>query len=282
MNLFDQTALALQSLRFAYGQARRPALWAPWIALGLVQVGVLAALCFAAHPAISMVMAPLVTHLAGARALHYPELFLALPSLYGRCDLVVAALPGSLALGVSTALFRDAFLARRPEIGAAFRIGLRRAWALVAGYLPYHVLAWGWSFMLGEAFGGRGGLVGRAVYVMALGGSVLLQSVFLYVAALVVIEGRGWIGTLRSLPHTWRQGFWAAITLGVLLVLPLLPLNLLTGASHLIATRGRPELLAVITFAQLLVALGCSFLLSGATTLVFLGGIARRGAKGER
>ncbi len=281
MNLFEQMAIALQSLRFALGQMARPALWVPWLLLGLVQLGALFALCFAAHPAISAVMAPLVARLAGAHALHYPELFLALPALYGRLDLAIAALPGAVVLGASTALFRDAFLARPPAPGAALATALRRTLPLVLGYLPYHLLAWGWSFVLGGALGGHGGLVGRAAYVLSIAGSVLLQSVFLYVAALVVIEGRGWPGTLRSLPHTWRQGFWAALTLGMLLVLPLLPLNLLAGAGHLIVARGRPELLAVMTFAQLLVALVCGFLLSGATTLVFLGGIARRPARGN-
>jgi len=274
----EQVALAWQSLGHALRQMRRLVLWLPWLLLGLLQAGALAALCFAAHPWLSPVLAPLVVRMAGPGALHYPDLYLALPGIYARIDLVLAALPGALVLGASTALFRDVFLARTPRPGAALGLALRRALTLIAVGLPYQLLAAGWAVLIATTIGGRPGIVGRAAYLLALGGSVLLQALFLYVSAFVVVEGRGIRGTFASLPHGWRHGFWAAFVLGVLLLLPLLPLNLLSGASHVIASRGRPELLAAMSFAQIAIALAAGFLLSGAATLVFLGGIARRSA----
>jgi len=276
VNWSGQIALAGQSLLHAARQMRRPALWVPWLLLGLLQAGALVALCFAAHPWLSPVLAPLVVRMAGAHALHYPDLFLALPGIYARIDLVLAALPGAFVLGASTALFRDVFLARTPHVGAALGLALRRTVTLIVVNLPFHLLAAGWATLIATSIGGRPGIVGRAAYLLALGGSVLLQALFLSASAFVVIEGRGIRGTFASLPHGWRHGFWAAMVLGVLLLLPLLPLNLLSGAGHVIAARGRPELLAAMSFAQLLIALASGFLLSGAATLVFLGRIARR------
>jgi hypothetical protein len=278
----EQIALAWQSLGYAARQMARPVLWTPWLLLGLLQAGVLIALGFTAHPWVSPVMAPLVTRLAGERALHYPDLFLALPGIYARIDIVLAALPGALVLGASTALFRDVFLARGPAARAAYDAVLRRALTLIVVNLPFHLLAVAWSTAIAVSIGGRAGLVGRAAYVLALGGSVLIQALFLYASAFVMIEGRGVRGTFASLPHAWRRGIWAALVLGLLMVLPLLPLNLLSGAGNVIARRGRPELLAAMSFAQLVIALGTGFLLSGGATLVFLGGIARRPEPGAR
>jgi hypothetical protein len=272
----EQAALALQSLQHAFQQMLRPALWVPWLALGALQAAVLAGLCFAAHPWVSPVAAPLVAWLAGEQSLHYPDLFLALAGLYGRIDLVLAALPGALVAGASTSLFRDVFLGRRPDARGAAGVALRRAPALILVNLPFHLLAIGLSMGIAMTLGSRGGIVGRAAYVLAIGGSIWLQSLFLFASAFVVVEGRSVRATLASLPHAWRQGFWAALVLGVLTLLPLLPLNMLSGSAAVIAERGRPELVAAMSFAQLLVALVSGFLLSGAATLVFLGGIARR------
>jgi len=276
VNPLEQIALAWQSLGYALRQLFRPWLWTPWLALGLLQAGVLAALAFAAHPWVSPLLAPLVTRLAGEPALHYPDLYLALPGLYARIDLVIAALPGPIALGAATALFRDVALARRPQPGTAFRIALRRAPALILANLPFHLLAAAWSAGVAALAGGRGDIVAQAAHVTALAGSVLFQTLFLYASAFVVIEGRGTLGALAALPHGWREGFWAALVPSVLLLLPLLPLHLLSGAGAVIAERGRPELLAAMALAQIGVALVASFLLYGAATLVFLGGIARR------
>lgn len=276
MNAFEQIALAWQSLGLVMRRILWPSLWAPWLALGLLQAGLLAALAFAAHPWVSPVLAPLVTRLAGERALHYPDLFLALPGLYARLDLFVAALPGPIVFGAATALFRDVALARRPRPGAAVRLALSRAPALILTSLPFHLLAAAWSAAVAALAGGRGGVVAQAAYVLALSGSVLFQTLFLYASAFVVIEGRGTFGALASLPHGWRHGFWAALALSVLLLLPLLPLHLLSGAAGVIAERGRPELLAAMSLAQLGIALVASFVLCGAATLVFMGGIARR------
>lgn len=281
MSWSEQIALAWQSLGHAARQMGRPAPWVPWLLLGALQVAALAAVCYAAHPWLSPLVAPLVVRVAGERALHYPDLYLALPLLYARIDLALAALPGALVLGASTALFRDVFLARTPRPGAALALALRRAVTLVVVNLPYQLLAAGWAIAIAQTVGGRHGIVGRAAYLLALGGAVLLQALFLYVSAFVVIDGRGVRGTFASLAHGWRHGFWAAVALSGLLLLPLLPLNLLSGAAQVIASRGRPELLAAMSLAQLLVALACGFLLSGAATLVFMGGIARRsGARG--
>jgi len=275
MNVAEQIALAWGSLIQTLHMVRRPALWAPWLVLGGLEAGVLAALAGFAHPWLSPVMAPVIEGIAGEHALHYPDLFSELPLLYARFDLLLVALPGAVVLGAATTLMADAFRGRPLRAGAALGLALRRAPALILVNLPFNVLAFVFSWGIGTLAASHGGLIARAAYLLALAGSVLIQSLFLYMTAVVMIEHRGPLDALRQLPRTWRNGFAAAVVLGTLLLLPLLPLNLLSGASGLIAARGIPELVTGMLLLQLCVALAAAFLLTAATTLVFMTTVAR-------
>lgn len=270
MRLDEQIALAWQALMHALRRTFDPALWAPWLLLGALQILLLGALCWMAHPWLSPVMAPLVARLAGAEALHYPALFAALPALYARLDLLLIALPGAFTLGASAALFAASFRGGTPRPGQALRLALTRWPALMAVNLPYHLLAFGAGLGIAVLVGPRGGIAGAAGYLFALGASVLFQSLFLYVNALVAVGGCGVREAFAALPRTWSNGMASALVLGVLLLLPLLPLNLLMGAGGTIAGRGTPELVAFMLLVQIAVALYAGFLLSGASTLVYL------------
>jgi hypothetical protein len=266
----EQVALAWQSLLHAAARSFDLRLWSPWLLLAVLEGILLAGLCLMAHPAFSTLMAPLVSRLGGADALHYPGLFAALPVIYARLDLLLIALPGAVVLGASTALFAESFRGRGPKPGSAIATALRGVITLILVNLPYHLLAGAAGFAISAVTGSRGGIVAAAGYVFALVISVVVQSVFLYVNALVMIEGHGIRGTFAALPRTWANGFFSALVLGVLLLLPLLPLNLLSGTAGTIAVRGTPELVALILAAQIAVALYAGFLLQGASTLVYL------------
>jgi hypothetical protein len=101
-------------------------------------------------------------------------------------------------------------------------------------------------------------------------GSVLLQSFFFYVTALVVLEGRGVLGTLAGLPLTWARGFWAALLVGLLLLLPLLPIHYLSGLSSVLVDRGRPELVGWMVLIQVALSLVLWFLLAASSSLLYL------------
>jgi hypothetical protein len=101
-----------------------------------------------------------------------------------------------------------------------------------------------------------------------------LQALFLYLPALVVLERRGLWRSFAGLPRTWARGFWAAFLLGLVALLPLLPLAGLGQGSGLLVERGTPELVGWVTAMQLLVGLAVSFLLAGSSTLVYLGAVA--------
>jgi len=274
MSALEQLALAVQALWLTLREFRSGRQWAPWLALGALQLAALMALVGFAHPLLSWVLVPMVRAGAGEAALHYPDFFRSLPALYARADQVLGPLAGAVVTGWSTLLFAARWRREPAGAGQAWTRTAPRALTLVLAQLPFQLLVLAFSGLLDRALVGQGGLARRLGYVVGIGGVAGLQAIFLYVPALVVIEGRGLWGAFAGLPRTWMRGFWAALLLGLVALLPLLPLGALGQRSDLLVDRGIPELVGWLTAAQLALGLAMSFLLAGASTLVYLGAVA--------
>jgi hypothetical protein len=277
MTLLEQSALGWQALRFTLREAARARLWLPFLVPLALQTVMITALALAAHPALSWLLAPLLTRLAGPQVLHYPDLFRALPDLVLRADLVVTTTAGALATAVSTRLFAQVFAGREPSLGEAFAESLHRWPAVLLAQLPAPLLL----FALGLAFerlsGVRlssltRGMLPQVQIVLAIG----VQAAFAYLAAMVVLGRRSPLEAWRGLPGTWRRGFVPALAAFTAATLVLLPLQTLLRQVAVIVDRGVPEL-AVATTALLFVgAAVASWLSTGAVTLVWVSAIATR------
>jgi hypothetical protein len=277
VSVFEQISLAWIALWRTLAELRRPALWTPWILLGILQAAVVAALWSFAHPAFSWFMAPLLRRIGGGTLLHYPAVLIRLPELYGQADLVMGAVFGSIAIGAATWMFAQRFTTGTVAVGPGLGRGLARAVVLVLVQLPLNLLLVAAALGIGRL--GAGGAAGPRAIALSIAGfvvPVVIQALFLYVAALVMVEGVGVIEAMRRLPRTWARGFWAALFLGFLMLLPLLPFEMVATGSGTIATRGNPDLIGWLTLAQVAAGLFVGFGLSGSATLVYLSGIAER------
>jgi hypothetical protein len=274
MNALEQVTLAGQALWQTLRRMGAGRLWVPWLVLGAVQGLVLLALAGFAHPWMAWALAPLVRAGAGEAALHYPDFFRALPSLYARADLVVVALPGAILAGWSVALFAARWRGAPLAPGATWTAVAPRALTLVLVQLPFNVLALVLSVGIGRLLEGRVGVALRLGELAGLGGMVVLQALLLYLPAVVVLERRGLRGAFAALPRTWVRGFWAGLVLGAVALLPLLPFDALGQRVGLLVDRGTPELAAWLAALQLLAGLAVSFVLAGSSTLVYLGSVA--------
>jgi hypothetical protein len=276
VSAFEQVALALQAMLRTLRLLARPALWGPWLVLGIVQLGAVALLWGFAHPAVSWFMAPLLAQAVGPEVLRYPNLLRALPDLFGRTDLVIGTLFGSVAIGAATLLFADVFRGGPPRPLAAFAGAGRRFAALIAAQLPFNLIVVLLSDVLGRWLLEKGGgpLTRQLLSLTLVAVSVVVQSLFLYVAALVVLERRSALGALRGLPRTWARGFWAALTLGLALLAVLMPLQSLSDRAATLVDRGDPELVGWLVVVEIVASLVVWFLLAGSATLVYLSAMA--------
>ena len=273
MNVLEQMVLAAQSLAYTLRQISRPSLWVPWLPVLVIQLTVVAALWWFAHPAISWLAAPLIQAAAGADALRYPNVFRLMPELYGRADVVVTAVAGAFAVGSSCALFAARATGRPLRAAESLGQGLGRLGPLILANLPALVLALAFAYGLETWLAGRGGLliVKRIAPFLALGVAVLLQAYFLWVNPLLMLERRGLIASLAALPRAASAGLWAALTLTALTALPLVPIQMLLHSAETIVSRGTPEMLGWLVVIQALLVTGTAFVLTGSSVIVYQG-----------
>ncbi len=277
MNLFEQIAVAWQSLIRVFAAMRRGRLWAPFALLAASEALVVLALVWFAHPLLSWFMVPLLRQVSGETTLRYPNLFRVLPGLYAQADVFIGAVVGAIVVGAATVMFADFFHGTKPSASAGFGEAWRRSLALILANLPFNLLVFGlghWSqdFLTSRS---SGQLVQGIVYFLILGISVVLQSLFFYVSALVVLERRSVLSALAGLPETWARGFWAATFIGGLLITPLLPIHYISDRAGVIVDRGVPELTGWVVAVQGLIGLALWFLLTGSATLVYLSLVRR-------
>jgi hypothetical protein len=272
VNAFEQVAIGWQALVRSAERLRRPALWIPALVLGAVEWGVVALLCEFARPAVSWFMVPLMRRAGGDALLRYPSLYVALPSLFARADIVIAATLGTVVMGTLTLQFAAAFRGVPLRSAAAWLAAVRRAPALVLANLPVHVLLFAFAsgvdaWLLSR---GSGGLVRKLSGLIVAGSGIGIQALWFFVTSEIVLGGRGAFGAWTAMPRAALRGFWAALLISILSALALLPFTMLAERSATIVNRGVPELVAALTVAQIAVAIVRTLLVSGSAAMIYL------------
>jgi hypothetical protein len=273
MSPLEQIVLAFQAMTHAARQLFRGSLWAPWLVLVALQGAVLIGFWWFAHPALSRFVAPLIRRLAGERALHYPDLFLSLPRLYARADVVIAAVTGTVVAGAATALFGAWFSGQplRPSVG--LKRAAVRAGALILGNLPLVLGVFAISFALERWAQARegSGLLARLAPLLVFGAAVLLQAFFVWMNPLLMLGRYTLTEAFAALPDAASRGGWTALTLALASALPLLPLQLLARNPDRLVDRGVPELVGWLLAAQIAIAALAAFLRTGGGALAYQG-----------
>ncbi len=274
MRPFEQLALGAQGLGRAVRELFRPALWAAFAPLAVVEVGLVVALTVPSHPAFAWAFAPLVARLAGERALHFPDGFRALPGLFARGDAVLLWLVGSLVAGAATHAFATFFRGGRPQAGAALAAAVARWPALALATLPAHLLLAALGFVAARTpGGGLGGILAPPLFAIARA-AILLAA--LYLPALVMLERRGAPRALAALPRAWARGLLGGLLPCAVALLPPAILGGLLANPAPLVERGTPELVATLLGVRVALGLVAWFVALGAGTLVFLGAVEER------
>jgi hypothetical protein len=274
VSALEQLALAGQALRLVLRRLLDVPLWAPWAALGALELALLGALVGFAHPLLSWLVAPLVAAAAGEPALHYPGFYAALPGLARGLGLMVAALPTALAAGWSTWLFAARWRGRRAAPGEAWAEAASRGGGLVLALLPFPLLAAGGALLIEHAVAGGSGTVRRLGDVSTLGVEVALRALGLFLPPLVMLEGRGAAAAWAALPRAWSRGLWAALALALPAALARLPLERQLEVAGADVAAGPPERVAWLAAARIGLGLVLSFVLAGGATVIHLGAVA--------
>jgi hypothetical protein len=275
VNPLEQIALAWQALVRSLLQLHRPRLWAPALILAVLELAAVALIWNFAHPALSAAMAPLLRALGGEPLLHYPNVLLSLPALHARFEVAILAIAGPLLGGATMLLFAAGFRRAALRPAAALGEAASRAASLVAVQLPVTLLGW-WlapalQFLVRP--GHAGGLRALLFPVLVAGVALLLRALFLYLPAVVVLEGRNALQAFAELPRTWGRGGWGALLIALVPMIPAAVGPALASRFPALETRFGPEAMAGLEALQILVGVVAWLLYWGSTTLTYLGAV---------
>ncbi|NOT33765.1 MAG: hypothetical protein HOP12_06290 [Candidatus Eisenbacteria bacterium] len=271
MNPLEQIALAGHALALVARASLHPRLWIPWLPLILVELAWLALLAGFAHPAVSGVMAPLLTAISGDAVLHYPNVFRILPGLHARGAFVIVATLGSIVVGASVWVFDELWAGRTPHPGVALGEALRRAPALIVAQAPLHLLTVVLTFGLAGWMEGRGssGITVRALGLLATLAATVLQALFLLVPVHVMRASRSPLGAWLEIPRVFMRAGVTVVVLSTLVTVAGFPLEFLARFTERLVERGRPELVAAMVVAQIGFATLAGFVLAGAAVVCY-------------
>lgn len=279
MSALERILFGWQCLLESVRACRSAAVWGPWLVLFSLHALAVAALAWAAHPAISWFMAPGLRAVEGDAALRYPGLFLRLPLLARDAGLVIGALALPVLAGVWTRLFERRFRQAPAAPGGAWAEGFSRSGALVVAALPVTVAAFGLHEMLHNLHLVRLSSVARSLAPPAADAALLFVRITCaYAAALVVLGRRSGPGALAAIPGTWSTGFVPA----AVALLSLSPFGVLAtafvSASEGLVHHGVPEWAVAGILARAAIGALLAMIATGAVTLAWQGGATERGA----
>ena len=271
MNRFPSLGVAVWAWRGALALAARPSIWLPLLLVAGVQVAILVLLLSFHQGVLLLIGPPLVRLLGGEGATHYPVLYYALPTMFFRANLAISTLVASIAGGVATLLFARAF--GFANEGSAWRAAWRRAPALIAttGLTLAPLIGVGLLMtLIPQDLILRNSTLRWGVRGASMGLLVVIQGLFIYSTAWIVLMGHGTWPALRDSVRVTRQTLLPTLIAVGITAIVYFPVSYALGRLDLIVNKLKPEVITALLGLQVGIQLIITFLLVGAVTRLFL------------
>jgi hypothetical protein len=248
--------------------ALHPAVVLPLAIFCAVQLLIVLLLAWFTEPLVAPVMVPAMRLLGGEQALHYPLHLVGLPSVYQRIYLPLVAIVGFSLWSLAVWKLVD----RHP-------LGSERGRRDFRPSLPHivviGVLFVGASVATGEAsariIGARTPeLVERAVWIVSMGLTTVLQALLVYAPLVLRIRGGNFFNAIVRGASYARRHYAATAFMIVTVLLIHLPVDFLLSRADRIAARFHPETVLQVMIGSIVLEMFTAYILfAGITELAF-------------
>lgn len=278
--MLSQLNLALWAWLESFRDFRRARVWVPFLILGAVQLFVVLLLTQFHRPLLAPLLAPLIQTMVGAPALHYPQFYIALPSVFGRINPFLDWLVGSFILGAAVLVLWHSALGMGNR--ESWRLAARRYLSLLAVRLPLLVLLLGLAWVLPMTLIPEGGeLRGNTLRLFRYGTfvvGVVLEMMFVYAPVVLLLESTPVLPALgRGLRVLTRAPLATALVVGVPNLLQL-PISWALRRADTVVQSLNPELVLVMVAGAILVYVGINyFILASVVRIYGARGVTREG-----
>jgi hypothetical protein len=250
----------------------RGRLWGPFLALALVEWGVILLLTQFHRSIFAPIMVPVLRLIGGDKVLHYPTFYLALPQIYSQLGIVLDALVSAWFLGAAFLLFWQADHPAEPQRGAFSRATANYG-KLVCARLPLTIALVAMLVLVPRLLGANAaeasGSTQRLARYGSFMGGVLLESIFLYAPLAILVERRSVGGAIRRSVSLAAK--MPVATIGVVIVPALveLPVSALFRRTDKMVLNMSPEVVAWALVLSVTAYRVASFFIVGACARLF-------------
>ncbi|MCD6166242.1 hypothetical protein J7K19_06010 [bacterium] len=251
----------------------------PFVGYAVLQFVLLLVLVYFTYPPFASFLIPVVRKLYGEAALHYPNNFLVLPSLYAQFNLVLSGIVGIVVIGIATKMFEMIFKGSAPQLKSGVNATFPRYGQLFVVWLVETVFIL--LFVVGLPLLLRKHAIenyqlARVVRLGCMFLGILVGALFAYTSALIILDRKGIFGSIARSLSIFREN---AISTFFLIAIPTLlyfPINYVSQQSRFLVTKFNPEIVGFVLAIGILVSLIANYLMVGTVTMFYLWVTGRR------
>lgn len=238
-----------------------------------LQIVFIFVLMFYAYPPFSSFLIPVMQKFFGEPALHYPNNFLVLPTMFFWVNLLLSGFVGIVLVGSTTHLFSNNYAQKSVNVGNGLRTILPSYSILFVVWLVETVMLLGVflgvPLLLGKIafFANRGNLTTQLVTSFV---AISVGALFVYTTALIVLEKRGPLNAIARSLSLFAK--YPVITI-LLIAVPnfmRMPVDLLSGKTQFLIGKFNPEMVGIVLILSILISVFANFFLVGTVTRYFL------------
>jgi hypothetical protein len=273
MGLLRQFNALIWSFAETWRAARKGVSFWPFALYAGAQSLIVLAVVGFAYPPLSWVAVPLLRWRLGEAALHYPGNLFALRPALAQIDSVMLVVLGAVLTATAVHVFARFYSGAREGFAEGFRAAARRYLPLVA---VAAVLIAATHFVARAPYSFMGQLAEdspmmfRVARLASIGIVVVLQSLFVYSTAYLVVAGTGLVSAVgKSFRLALHAPATTLLLVGVPSLLELIPLWL-SQRSGIMAERLSPEVLIAVIALWIAVIFVAGYATAGASTRFFL------------
>lgn len=249
---------------------RRAGAWIPFLLMiGLQTLGLFAITEFH-RPILAWLVAPLLVAATSPPVLHYPQFFLALPTLFSRVNMALDLVAGSLIFGAAAWILWDLALGGNGR--GAWSKARRRWGALLLLRLPIAVLPFLFYYLVPRFYGSSGLDTPTAIRTVRYGGfliGVVLESLFVYGPLAILVQGRS---ATQAIGETVRFAIRVPLATFLIVLVPNLvhlPLAAALRRAESMILKLTPETVGWMVFVSILVYVAAAYLSLASAVRVF-------------
>jgi hypothetical protein len=234
------------------------------------QLSVLFMLMNYAYEPFSPFLVPLIERAYGESALHYPNNFLALPSLFNWASIILSGFVGVSVVATATGLFASIYKEKQLQLGRSFKQSLPKYFILLVVWLIETMVLLAVFALIPQVMLKLQVYSNLVLHGATFAVSVFFGGLFAYTTANIILAQEGILPAIRK---SFSLFIKSPLVTMLLIAIPNLlrfPLDFLSGKPLLIIDKFNPEIVGVVIGLSILVSVFSNYFMIGTITRFFL------------